>query len=202
MHFVPAAKNTMLGALTIDRASLHTGIPDDTGSLEVTGGSPAYARVTISMDAASGGSRSMETVDPDPTFDVPAGTDAVAVGFWTNAGSVFHGWAPAKGADIRGTARVLNTGDVLQCFAHGLANGNRLLLRQIYGQAVPAGLSASTLYYVVGATTDDFQVSATLGGAAVTITGDGEIGWVRLLVESFVGQGQLPLQTAVLDLNG
>ena len=63
------------------------------------------------------------------------------------------------------------TNDEIDDVAHGLSNGTILLLNST--GTLPAGLSADTLYYVVGATTDAFQVSLTEGGSAVDITGTG-----------------------------
>lgn len=48
-----------------------------------------------------------------------------------------------------------------------------------YGGSLPAGISLDTVYYIVGAPTSvtalggKFQISATLGGATLNITGDG-----------------------------
>jgi hypothetical protein len=80
-----AAKNLMLDALTdpttgVDYISLHTADPGATGTNEVTGGSPAYARLNITWAAASGGSVS-ENTGTDPVFDVPAGT-ITHLGLW------------------------------------------------------------------------------------------------------------------------
>ena len=59
--------------------------------------------------------------------------------------------------------------DSLSLVGHGLANGDRVE----FGGTLPNGLAASTLYYVVGAATDTFKVSTTLGGAAVDLTSAG-----------------------------
>ncbi|MBU0967319.1 MAG: hypothetical protein KKA54_13170 [Proteobacteria bacterium] len=69
--FVNAAKNTMLDALTVAYASLHNGDPGATGTNEVTGGSPAYARKAVTFNAAAAGARALNA---DVTFDVPACT--------------------------------------------------------------------------------------------------------------------------------
>ena len=94
--FATAAKNSMLGALTCDRLSLHTGDPGAAGtSNEVTGGTPAYARQSCVINAASGGER---LLNANVTFDVPACTVSY-VGFWDyNGGTmVFHGSDPVTG---------------------------------------------------------------------------------------------------------
>jgi len=59
--------------------SLHTADPGDTGTSEVTGGSPAYARKALNFSAATGG-----TIDSSnaPAFDVPASTTVAYVGIW------------------------------------------------------------------------------------------------------------------------
>lgn len=80
----------MLDALTYAQASLHTGDPGASGtSNEVTGGSPAYARKNITMNAASGGSRALGA---DVDFDVPAST-ITHVGYWAS-GPTFLGSDP------------------------------------------------------------------------------------------------------------
>lgn len=88
--FSTGAKNSMLDALTYAQASLHTGDPGAAGTNnEVTGGSPAYARKNITMNAAASGSRALNA---DVDFDVPASTIAY-VGFWAS-GPTFLGSDP------------------------------------------------------------------------------------------------------------
>jgi hypothetical protein len=55
--------------------------------------------------------------------------------------------------------------------AHGYANGTPIQIAAT--TTIPAGLSALTTYYVVGATTNTFQFSLTVGGAAIDITSAG-----------------------------
>lgn len=73
-------------ASTVTQVSLHTGDPGPTGvNNECTGGSPAYARKSLTFAAASGGTA---TASSTPVFDVPAGT-YTHVGYW--AGATFRG---------------------------------------------------------------------------------------------------------------
>lgn len=208
MPYSTAGKNLMLNALRgtnpttpITHASLHSAIPDDLGSNEIAGGAPAYARKAVAFNAASAGAIVKDATDP--VFDVPAGTTVVAVGFWSavSAGT-FLGWAPINGGSIDGVATVADTGDVLTSYGHGLVNTDRVYVQQVTGQALPGGLSASTLYFVVGATTDTFQLSLTSGGAAVAITSNQELYFQKVIPEVFGSQGTLTLDTATLDLNG
>lgn len=88
MPYSTAGKNLMLNALKgtnpttpITHVSLHTANPGDSGASEVSGGSPAYARVAIAFNAASAGS--MDDSTNGAVFNVPAGTTVTHVGFWS-----------------------------------------------------------------------------------------------------------------------
>mgnify|MGYP002725572291 CR=1 FL=1 len=83
--------------------------------------------------------------------------DALDTGFYTFAG----------GADF-----TVDTGaDTIEDVAHGLSNDDIVFLETT--GTLPAGLSTNTKYYVVNKTTDDFQLSTTMGGSAVDITDSG-----------------------------
>lgn len=71
-------------------AALYTTAPGGSAGTEVTGGSPAYARKSISWGAASGG-----VITGTVTFDVPTGTTVVGAGVHTaiTAGSYLDGAA-------------------------------------------------------------------------------------------------------------
>ena len=89
-----AGKNVALDALgdVAVYVSLHTADPGTTGTNEVTGGTPAYARKAAEAWAsASGGS--MSAYGTDPVFDVPACTVAYA-GLWSaSTAGTFYGSA-------------------------------------------------------------------------------------------------------------
>lgn len=92
MALSPNGKNVALNAIAAvaDYVSLHTADPGTTGSSEVTGGSPAYARKPIAWNGASGGSIDDSTNGIE--FDVPAGTTVTHVGLWSDAvGGTFYG---------------------------------------------------------------------------------------------------------------
>ena len=69
-------------------AALYTTAPGATAGTEVTGGSPAYARKSISWGAASNG-----VITATVTFDVPSGTTVVGAGVHTavTAGTYLDG---------------------------------------------------------------------------------------------------------------
>jgi hypothetical protein len=61
--------------------------------------------------------------------------------------------------------------DLLTKAGHGLAAATKVRFTTTGG--LPTGLAAATTYYVINPTTNTFQVSATLGGAAIDITSVG-----------------------------
>ena len=80
MPYSTDGKNLMLDALAPEYVSLHNGDPGDNGANEISGGSPAYARKSITWSAASGGAKDSSN---QPVFDVPASTSVKYVGFWS-----------------------------------------------------------------------------------------------------------------------
>jgi hypothetical protein len=79
--------------------SLHSADPGTTGASELTGGSPAYARVAVTWNTASGGS---VTNSSSLTFNFPASTTAAYFGIWSasTAGTYYIGGALNGGTPI------------------------------------------------------------------------------------------------------
>lgn len=198
MPYTDACKNLMLDAFGITHFSLHTDIPNSSGSNEVTGGSPAYARKAISFSSAATGSKAASTT---PTFDVPAGT-VMFLGGWTAITSgTFLGWVPINGGSVKGVGTA-TTGDTITSNGHGLSDTNRVTLQTVNGEALPTGLSATVVYFVISSATNTFQLSLTSGGAAVDITAVGELAFQKVIPEVFASQGTMQVSSAALDLNG
>jgi len=108
--FSTTGKNAMLDGGTFSTASLHSGDPGPAGLLlELSGGSPAYARKAVTFNAASGGSRALNA---NVTFDVPASTVAW-VGYWN--GGTFMGSDPVTSEVFasQGTYTLLASGTTL-----------------------------------------------------------------------------------------
>ncbi len=70
------------------------------------------------------------------------------------------------------TCTFTNGTELVNKVAHGLSNGDRVKFSNS-GGALPTGLSNAIIYFVVNKNDDDFQVSLTSGGAAVTFDDDG-----------------------------
>ena len=63
-----------------------------------------------------------------------------------------------------------DAGDLVSRIAHGYTNDSKV---QFYGIVGTTGLVEAQTYYVINATTDTFQVSATVGGTALALTTNG-----------------------------
>lgn len=83
------------------------------------------------------------------------------------------------GMQIEGPASPLTTGisvtftdstNLVTLANHGLENGDLIAFSAITGTT---GITIKTYYYVINKTTNDFQISNTIGGAALDLTTDG-----------------------------
>lgn len=216
MPFNDLGKNKMLDGLdeSIGGAITHIGVGNLTdpgtganyGGTEATGGSPAYARLAVTWGAAASGQKANTGA---LTFDVPAGTYAFLLFFNASTGNTnnFLGYAPINGS-AKGFFSVDTTltNDALFSVAHGLADGDRVQLFNVFAESLPTGLGEGTVYFVVSSTTNSFKVSTTSGGAAVDITAvaGGEGFFQKVIPEVFASQGQLAvgIGAAVLDSTG
>ncbi len=212
MPFNDAAKNAMLEALDeaasqITHVGIHTLTDPGTGTNaaagEVTGGSPAYARKAGTWGAAASGQK---TNSGALTFDIPAGTTAGFLTFYNhltaNSGN-YRGYAPINGS-IKGFGTVDSAGataDAIQSAAHGLTDGDRVMVFNVFAESLPTGLTEGTIYFVVSSATNTFEVSLTLGGASVDITGQGELFFQKIIPEVFASQGQLTVDVGALVLD-
>lgn len=86
--FTDAGKNEMLDASSIALAALFNGDPSGAGT-ELTGGTPAYARKTVTLGSASAG---QIVVTADAVFDVPAGATVNYVAYYDVSGTTLLGY--------------------------------------------------------------------------------------------------------------
>jgi hypothetical protein len=185
MSFTTAARNAMLGGFTGSHLSAHTAY-SATGTNEVTGGAPAYARKAVTYAAAASEAR---TASNTPTFDIPAGTTVRWIGMWdaVTAGN-FLGMIANGGTEQEFSVDL--TAETVKVPAHGFAANQKIAFS---GDTVPGGLTEGTVYFAVTITTDTFQVSATSGGGAINLTSEpGRKCVVAAIVEeTFGAQGTL-----------
>lgn len=189
-----AVDETATGGIT--HGSLHTAF-STTGANEVTGGSPAYARKSVTLAASSGGVKSLSNA---PVFDVPASATVRWIGYWTavTAGT-FRGMVPNGGGALKPFSVDDATTDVLDSPAHGFTNTQMVVVWAGAG-ALPAGVAEGTVYHVRDVTTDSLKLAATAGGAAIDLTTIGT-GLVQRIIEEAMGaQGTITLNTASIEL--
>ena len=189
-------RNQLLDATDVDFLSLHTGFPGQTQANEVAGGSPAYARKGVTWAAAASGEKASSN---SQVFDIPASTtvrwigysDAVTSG--NGRGCAPNGGTPKEFQVIAGTDKIREVG-------HGRANDSKVVF---YGGTAPGGLTEGTIYFVINAGTDDYEVSATLGGSLINLTSVQASGCVVSVIveESFGAQGTFTLASGVTKLN-
>lgn len=152
-----------LSWLVTDKLALVSALGTDSAAgTEVTGGS--YARQTTA-DLASAASGSKTNNGAGLSFSAMPTTDVQGWEIWDSAGTNRKWWGPFSRK--LGTAQA--TGDTITITAHGYSDGGKIVFQAGY---VPAGLAASTTYFVRDSATDTFKVAATLGGSAINITAD------------------------------
>lgn len=212
MPFNTTAKHVMLDALDeastqITHVGVHQLTDPGTGTnatgTEATGGSPAYARQAVTWGAAAA---EVKQNTNSITIDLPAGTYGFVTFYNAVSGNTnnYRGYAPINNT-VRGFFAVDTTltNDQFLSPSHGLSDGDRVLLFNVLGTALPTGVSEGTVYFVVNSATNTFKVSATSGGAAVDLTavGGGEGYFEKIIPETFGAQGQLTIAVGALTLD-
>jgi hypothetical protein len=210
------AKNVALDgldeAITAGVKFIGLGVTGDPGTAttltgtEAAGGSPAYARVGVVWGAAASGVKANTGA---LTIDAPVVAGGYSDLLFFNAGTGnsvgnYMGYAPINGS-VKGFATCDAadvTANTITSSAHGLVNTDRVRVYNVFAESLPTGLTEGTLYFVVGAATDTFQVSLTSGGAAVDITAIGEMFFQKVIPEVFASQGQVTVAVGALVLDG
>jgi hypothetical protein len=189
-------------AAVVGFLAVHTTVPNTSGSNEVTGS--GYARQAVTWNAPALG---LIDNTAQITHTIPAAQTAFCYGLWSAVTvGTYYGYVPRTGTGeaVTGFGSVDAAGvtsNTVQSAAHGLANSMQVLLYSVLAESLPAGLASSTIYFVVGATTNTFQVSLTDGGSAVDITGQGELFFQRVVPEAFASSGSLVAAAGAVDLS-
>lgn len=111
----------------------------------------------------------------------PGADTAFALNGTTTTGSTTITMANTSGilADMQVTGTGISTnravtftdvGDIVTFAGHGIPNGTRVSFSSITSTT---GITTYTMYYVINATTDTFQLSLTNGGSAIALTTNG-----------------------------
>ena len=195
--FTTNGRNQLLSGTDIAFASLHSAFPGQTGAAEIVGGTPAYARKSITFAAANAGQRLSTN---SPVFDVPGGALVNWIGFDTLVTAGTEEACSPNGAQPK-QFQVDVTNNMIVSEGHGYVLNQTIVF---YGGTPPIGLTEGTTYYVIAPTTNNFQVSATASGAAIVMTGQASLSTLlsRIVAEQFSSQGTFTLNSgAALSLN-
>lgn len=205
MPFSTTGLNQMLDALaggtpttTIAFASLHTAY-SATGTNELTGGSPAYARKAITFSAASGGSKASST---QPVFDVPPLTTVAYVGLWqlVTAGT-FAGMGANGGATQFAFTCTLASPGSFTAPGSTYSVNDTVVLFPGAGATLPTGTTLGTVYFIGTVTGAVFTLSTTLANANPVNTSTVGAGIVqKITTETFNAQGTFTVSLDTLTI--
>lgn len=200
MPFSTPACDYMLdqaGANKLLYASLHSAY-SATGANELTGGSPAYARQAATWSAAGSNSK---VLSGTYTWNVPASSSVAFIGFWDAvSGGNFQGmWPDAAGASPYAFTAPSSSSTLLAPGSAYAANQTVVVFAPA-GSVLPTGLSPGVVYFTKSPSGDSTQLSATSGGAAISLSADGSGVIQAILVETFASQGVFTLSSGSLAL--
>jgi hypothetical protein len=177
--------------------SLHSAY-STSGANELTGGSPAYARLAASWGSASGNSMSLTSTPY--TFNVPASSTVAFVGYWDSlTGGNFQGMFPVGNSTGYAFSAPSATSTLLAPGSAYTAN-QTVCVFATGGSTTPGGLTVGTIYYVKSPSSDSFELSATSGGSAITVTADGSGLIQAISAEVFTGAGSYALSSGTMTL--
>lgn len=146
-----------------------------TAETEVTGGSYARVAMTTTNFSSAAASKSISNT-VEIAFPQSSGAySAEVVGFGvydaSTAGNLMRKSFLVSGNYLAFTAD--QAADTLLIPGHALINTDRVVLQAGGNSTMPTGLSADTLYFVVGMSGNTLQLSTTSGGAAINFTAIG-----------------------------
>lgn len=168
-----AVTDTNPGAVSTDWIDMDK---DATGAKRIFGGGQlVVARFAVTVAVTAGG-------DPDNTVQLDLVRVPKTLATPTTARTLA---AFDNTTDVAGT--------VITSTAHGLTNGTRITVAQTSGTLnTGTGYAVATWLYIVNATTNTFGVSATPGGAAISLTDQTGTTTVTWYPEIVVSSGPIP----------
>lgn len=196
------AQNNATSPITAFGFALHTAWPGIGGSQTTSEASytgyNAASRPTCNRASGAGGlTVSGRTIALASAVAFPASTSSQNLFFWSmgtatsGAGQILHAGGIGPNAPLPFTA--LTGAATVYAPAHGLSAGQTVAFFAGPTGTLPTGITEGTIYYVIatGITTDQFQVSATSGGSAISFTGSGG-GFVQYIQGFAVVNGYTP----------
>lgn len=152
---------------------LHSGPPGAAGASNELSGN-GYARVSTGSFSRAGRIAS-NAAQVDFAAATGAWSEALFASLWSaSSAGTCYATGPLGSGGVRAFTLDDATADTFEVPAHGWSNNDRVFLQQFAGISIPGGITKDVVYYVVNATTDDFQLSTTSGGAAIAISSIGQ----------------------------
>jgi hypothetical protein len=204
MPLTAAGRNALL---TSGKAGFtHVGALTALTPTEVAGGS--YARQAVTWQAAGTPAAGQAGNNGAIAIPIPVSTTPIVLGLYdaSTAGNLL-GTVPygSAGQPVSGVGTIDAATDLVLSKGHGLTTDDRVYFSTVNGEAIPTGISVTTLYFVLaaGLTADAFAVSTTSGGAALNVTVSGECAFWKSAPNAFTSAGNINLATnaLLLDLN-
>lgn len=143
--------NSKLSESALTTVIGNLGVASGTPTLTITGNYGAVTPVSLSGTTTA----SSTTVTMASTTGITTGMQVTGTGTPSTTGIA---------------VTFTDAGDTVNLTAHGLSNGDEVAFSVI---TTTTGIVINTIYFVVGATANTFQVAATAGGAALPLTTDG-----------------------------
>lgn len=195
-----ALANTAPSVNLIAYASLHSSY-SATGGNEITGGSPAYARVALTWAAANTGTGQKSLSATPGAFNVPASSTIAYVGLWSalTAGT-FSGMGPNGGAVQYAFTASQASPASFSAPGTAYAANQTVVLFPGPGGNLPSPFTAGTVYYAVSVSGSVFSLSATSGGAGINSTTNGSGIIQAITLESYGAQGNFTLSADTLAI--
>ena len=199
------ADNAASSPLTNLYMSLHTADPSagnqSTNEITYTG----YARVAVAR-TSGGWTASGNTVSPVATVTFGTRTDngAVVTASWAGFGTASSGtgkilYSAPIGPGLQRPFSAVTSGNLFTSPAHGFSNGDNVYCVAGAAGSLPTGVTAGTLYFIISASTDTFQLSTTSGGSSITVSASGD-GLVAKVTPMSIGLNSVPAITTSAQL--
>lgn len=176
------------GALSISAGTVSASTLSETNGgtnqSTYTTGDMLYASATNTLSKLGVGTANqvIKSVAGIPTWAAaPSGGVNYLQGNPDADGNSTTGWSTFAESDA---VTFQDAGDTVTLNSHGLQNGDTISFTSITSTT---GISTNTLYYVISAATNTFQVSSSLGGAALPLTTNGSGTLVRFRPKAGTG---------------
>jgi len=204
--YANVADNAASSPLTNLYGALHTAWPGRTGSQSTSEASYTnYARVAIPRTSGGFTVAADGTITLTSSRSFPAssatGNNQYCPFFSIGNASSGASQIQAMGCILKsGTAAqpvtVATSGNLFTAYAHGAVTDDRVCFFKVGNSALPTGVTEGTVYWVrAGYTSDTFTVSATQGGASITVSANGAATLMVLDTNFQVGNNYTPTLT-------